>query len=412
MSRLDDGAMRLRSGRSVWQASEADTDDFSAIAPRGMRELETDIVIVGAGITGAFLAERFTRSGRRVLVIDRREPAKGSTTASTSMLLWELDASLLELEDRLGLERAGDIARRCRRQVSEIGALAGRLGIDCGFRARSSLYLAGDGLDATDLREERRIREMLGINGAFLDEGDLAAMGIMGEGALLYPGSADADPVRLARGLLAAAGRRGALALSPATAESYETTANGVTIQTREGDLVRARVLVLANGYEMPDFVPATRHKLVTSWALASPAAQGFLRSDAPLLWEAADPYLYMRSTVDGRVIIGGEDEDFSDADIRERMTPQKIEALLAKSAARCPALAGITPEFAWSGVFGETHDSLPMIGRVPGHPNCLAAFGYGGNGITFSALAARLLEDELEGRADPDVALYALDRD
>ena len=86
--------------------------------------------------------------------------------------------------------------------------------------------------------------------------------------------------------------------------------------------------------------------------------------------------------------------------------------ALLAKAGARCPGLGDVEPEFAWSGVFGETEDSLPMIGRVPGRPNCLAAFGYGGNGITFSALAAQLLETELEGRPDPDAALYALDRD
>ena len=90
---------------------------------------------------------------------------------------------------------------------------------------------------------------------------------------------------------------------------------------------------------------------------------------------------------------------------------PQKIKALLAKATKRCPGLADATPEFAWSGVFGETEDSLPMIGRVPNKPNCLVAYGYGGNGITFSAMAAELLEAELQGRPDDDAALYAQDR-
>src|SRR5689334_12425093 len=95
MTRLDDGATRLRSGYSLWQADGLEPVD--TLRPDGARVLDADVAIVGAGITGAFLAERFTRSGRRVVVIDRHKPATGSTAASTAMLLWELDSSLLAL---------------------------------------------------------------------------------------------------------------------------------------------------------------------------------------------------------------------------------------------------------------------------------------------------------------------------
>lgn len=409
MTRLDDGAIRLRSGYSVWQAHAPQS--VATERADGARQLTTDIAIVGAGITGAFLAEKFTRAGRRVVMIDRRAPATGSTAASTAMLLWELDASLLELEDRMGFEAAARVAGACRRQVAGIAALVNETGIDCGLRPCSSLYLAGDKLDAADLREEKRLRDLAGIEGRYLDAGELAAMGFVGDAALLYDGSADVDPVRLTRGLIAEAEKRGAIVLSPATAVAYESTQRGVTIETREGDVVRAGVLVLANGYEMPDFVPAARHALVSSWAIGSAAGQAIPWPDSPLIWEAADPYLYMRSTTDGRIVIGGEDEDFADADAREAMTAQKVEALLAKASSRCPELGVMTPEYAWSGVFGETDDSLPLIGRVPGRQSCLAAFGYGGNGITFSAMAADLLEAELSGAPRDDAPLFALDR-
>lgn len=412
MVKLDDDAIRLRSGRSVWLAHE--TAYEAAEEPHEQRVYSAEIAIIGAGITGAFLAERFTRAGRSVVIIDRHAPTRGSTAASTAMLLWELDASLLEVEDRMGMERAGRISARCRREVQRIGALVNEFGIAADVRARPSLYLTGDKLDASDLREEHRIRQQLGIEGVYLDEQSLAARGLVGDAALLYPGSAEADPVKLARGLLAVAVKRGATIISPAVATNYETTLNGVTVATDKGDIVRAQVLVLASGYEMPDFVPAARHSLATSWALATVPTDAACMPgpDGALIWEASDPYLYMRTTIDGRVIIGGEDEDFCDADKREAMTPQKIEALLAKAAKRCPGLAGVEPHYAWSGVFGETEDSMPMIGRVPGTPSTLAAYGYGGNGITFSALAADLLEAELEGRPDPDAALFALDRD
>jgi glycine/D-amino acid oxidase-like deaminating enzyme len=119
-----------------------------------------------------------------------------------------------------------------------------------------------------------------------------------------------------------------------------------------------------------------------------------------------------MRTTADGRLIIGGEDEDFADPVPREDLTSKKIDALLAKASQRCPGIGALEAEFTWSGVFGETDDSLPMIGAVPGRANCFVAYGYGGNGITFSALAADLIEAELEGAPDADAGFYALNRD
>lgn len=413
MTRLDDGAIRLRSGRSVWQASDSGLKQVTNRPPPGI--YEADVAIVGAGITGAFLAERLTRAGRRVIVLDRHAPATGSTAASTAMLLWELDASLVELEDRMGLEAAARIARQCRRQVGGIAGIVQALGIAADFRPRPSLYLAGDKLDAADLREEHRIRQHLGFEGAYLNEGGLAERGLIGSAGLLYPGSAEVDPVKLAQGLMTVAIARGAQVISPAVAAIYEPTIKGVTVETHEGHIVRTRTLVLASGYEMPDFVPAARHSLCTSWALATspmPDAAGSSWGAGALVWEASDPYLYMRTTADGRLIIGGEDEDFADPVRREDLAPKKIDALLAKASQRCPGIGALEAEFTWSGVFGETDDSLPMIGAVPGRANCLVAYGYGGNGITFSALAADLIEAELEGNPDADAAFYALNRD
>ena len=56
--------------------------------------MKCDALIVGGGITGSLMAERLTRQGLDVIVIDRELPGKGSTAASTSMLLWEIDRSL------------------------------------------------------------------------------------------------------------------------------------------------------------------------------------------------------------------------------------------------------------------------------------------------------------------------------
>jgi glycine/D-amino acid oxidase-like deaminating enzyme len=48
----------------------------------------------------------------------------------------------------------------------------------------------------------------------------------------------------------------------------------------------------------------------------------------------------------------------------------------------------------------------------MPSHSHVFAAFGYGGNGITFSAMAARLIADAISGRHDPLLDCFATDRD
>ena len=91
----------LRGGRSPWfaRAGQRSRTDIT-------ENLECDALVVGGGITGSLIAERLTRQGLDVVIIDRELPGRGSTAASTSMLLWEIDRPLRELTDIYGFERA------------------------------------------------------------------------------------------------------------------------------------------------------------------------------------------------------------------------------------------------------------------------------------------------------------------
>lgn len=401
-------ADELRTGRTVWELDEPAPSAYAPAPPFS----RADVLIVGAGITGAFLADRLTREGRSVIVIDRHAPQRASTAASTALLLWEIDAPLLELEDRLGFGTAAAIYRR---SVAAVRAIADRLGDlapACQFTARPTLYLPGNDLDAAGLREECRIRAHADLPTTLLDTDALmAGFGIERDAALLSRGAAEADPVRLARLLLDSAIARGARVYAPATVQDYDHGADGVTITLADGAVCAGAMVVLANGFEMPAFFDAPRHRISSTWAVATaPQTLDALWPDRALLWEAATPYLYARTTLDGRIVIGGCDEAMDDADKREALIPAKSEELRAQIAAFAPH-ADTRLDAAWSGAFGETDDSLPIIGRVPGHARCYAAFGYGGNGITFSAMAAEIIATLMVGGADPASDWFAVDR-
>ena len=57
-------------------------------------------------------------------------------------------------------------------------------------------------------------------------------------------------------------------------------------------------------------------------------------------------------------------------------------------------------------------HHIVRLIGRVPGHPRIHAAFGYGGNGITYSYLASRMIAASIAGNDQPWFDDFAIDRD
>lgn len=396
----------LRGGCSPWYVPSRHTSRFE------IREnLACDALVVGAGITGSLAAERLTRQGLDVIIVDRELPGHGSTAASTSMLLWEIDRPLRELSEIYGFERAARAYRASFEAVSGLQSLVSELGIACDFRDKHSLYLAA-GDSNSSLAEEHRLRMKAGLPGDFLDHGMLLdSFGIARAGALFSAGAADADPVRLADGMLTAAVKRGAR-LFEAEATAFEAAGRTVSVRLANDREIEARAVVLATGYVMPDIVRSTVHQVSSSWAIATtPQPQNVWNSDA-LIWEDAKDYLYARTTRAGRIIIGGEDSsEIIEPDARDRLIPQKSRALAQRLEALWPA-AIPDIDYRWAGTFDTTSDGLPLIGPVPGNRGVYAAYGYGGNGITFSYLAACLLGDLLAGKTSPLLGDFAIDRD
>ena len=195
----------------------------AAVARRGLKgferlprqalngDLRCDVLVVGAGITGSLAAEHLTRLGHDVVVIDRERPGYGSTAASTAMLLWEIDRSLAELANIYGFDRAAGIYRRSLEASRGIIALVHGLQIDCDLRQDHALYIASAETGEDELRQEHALRRRAGLPGRLLDHAGLREeFGIVREAALLSPDVAEADPLRLAQGLLQVAVAQGA----------------------------------------------------------------------------------------------------------------------------------------------------------------------------------------------------------
>ncbi|HEY1708423.1 MAG TPA: FAD-binding oxidoreductase [Rhizomicrobium sp.] len=392
----------LHEGRSIWAHSA-----WAGVpTERLQKTITADVAIVGAGISGAFMADALSKRYTKVVVLDRREPVHGSTEASTALLQFEIDQPLTKLSDQIGTRKARAAWRRSWRTTRDLVELVHRERIPCGLAERDTLYLAGDEMNGRALAKECRARHAAGLPGLFLEADVLRSrFSIDREGAILSPGSAVANPVQLSAGLLRRAVKRGATIYSETVVKDIDANAKRVLLRAGE-HVVEAQVCVFCTGYETLKGLPSKGTKVSSTWAIASqPHAPLPAWLKHTLIWEASDPYLYIR-TEGNRLIVGGEDEEVASPRYRVRKLEKKAATLVRKAEALIPDLH-IRPAYRWTGAFGESSDGLPFIGAVPGMPGCFAVIGFGGNGTIYSLMAAQIIPTLLKGPRDPDAALF-----
>lgn len=395
-------ARDLRTGAVPW-----DQGGWSLPPATSPPPTRVDIAILGSGIMGAILAERLADGTRSIGLFDRRPPGCGSTAASTAEVMWAMDVPLLHLSARLGEAQA---ARRWRRVFAAVRELADRIDAlgDCGKRVeRPTLYLAGNVLDETQLADEAALHQRYGLPSAFLTGPETARrFDIAPRAAILSGGGYEIDPVALCHAMVRRAIQRGATLTYPVDVIALHPVPGGVELECANGHRCRAAKLVLATGYERAQLFLPPAFSLLSTFAIATPPGVAPLWHQNAMIWEASDPYLYIRTNAEGRIIAGGEDIATPDEAARDA----RIEASAGRIAAKLERLLGgkrIAIDRAWGATFGASPDGLPAIGPTSLMPDVWLSAGYGGNGIAFAALAAQLLERTLSGEVDRDAECF-----
>ena len=381
--------MDLKSGAPFWALRNGLMTAFAPLK----QDIRCDVLIVGAGITGALIADRFSRAGLAVCVVDQREVAYGSTSASTALLQYEIDTELHALAERYGLADATLAYQSCVKAVYALHRLASSLrGLDA--QPMQSLYLASHWYHRQRLLDEGALRQRQGLAVEVLKEDELRKrFGLSAPAALLSTDAAQSDPYQLTHALLRRVRRRGGGVHDHTRIAEFASHRRGVRATTAQGCRIEAGNLVMAAGYESARHLEQKLAKNRSSYAYITDALTGSLGPlDRVLIWESARPYLYLRSTGDRRVLVGGKDDRIDMALKRDAMVPAKSKALQAAASKWLPEV-DLTPAFAWAGTFAETEDGLPFFGSHPQHgPRVLFAMAYGGNGITYSQIGAELL--------------------
>ena len=408
------GSLTLRHGVSLWLSTPDARRAPRYPVLRGSHE--ADVAIVGGGITGAVVAQRFAAAGVRVVVMDGGLVGRGSTAASSALLLQEPDQGLLELARRHGQVASRRIWTLSRDAVDALIDTLTRARVRCDLERRETVFVARDPGQARRLQRELGHRHAAGIRGEWLSASQLQRRaGIAACGAILTAGNAQLNPYQACVGLMDAAASDGADVYERSAVTRIDTTPGGVRVRTKHGR-VEARRVVIATGYATARFRPLTgrfrmyRTYVATTAPLTLHARRALGFADV-MMWDAERPYHYARWTADHRLLIGGGDRRARGGPSQQSRLARAIRDLNTQLSALLREDDPPAFEHAWEGLFALTPDSLPYIGPHQRYPRHLFALGYGGNGMTFASLAARILLEHVRDVRSADHALFAFGR-
>ena len=161
--------MKLKSSEPFWLVKNGIINSYPSLR----EELETEILIVGGGITGSLIAHQCIKDGYKTTLIDRREIGHGSTSATTSMLQYEIDIPLYQLKDQIGKKAAEESYWACYKSIDTLERIVKHIKSDCGFNKKESLYFAAFKKDVAGLKKEFEARKNIGMPVKWLEADEI-----------------------------------------------------------------------------------------------------------------------------------------------------------------------------------------------------------------------------------------------
>lgn len=419
------------------------------VAPLAALPGHTDVLVIGAGLTGTWLALALAESGRPPLVLERTHLAAGASGRNGGLLLPGTAELYPALVARHGPAAARTLWAWAVAGAADVVATIHRYGIDCDWRPEGALHAAVSEAEAAHLRHGAAMLAADGFPGEWLAASDVAAWLDVPRpddffGALHLPDGGAFHSGRLVAGLVAAAASRGAKFVEGVDVRGIEGhTLQGsddnhrpgspITVHTDHGPITAEVVIVATNAW-LPELLPHLRDAVVP--------VRGQVLSSSPLptrairgAWSLNDGYEYLQQLSDGRLVFGGMRWAAPDREVGSpHIVPTVNDAIHAGLdrwlADHFPSLP-ITVERRWAGPMCWTADRLPLVGPIsprrdragndddhaadPMSARLWVAGAYSGHGVPVAPAAARLVAAGLTGgggigevadRVDPSRAL------
>ena len=376
-----------------------ETDSTSELAPLA-EDVETQVVVIGAGMAGLCTAWYLAAAGMDVVVLEARRMGlgvSGHTTAKVSALH---DTRYASIASRMGQQAARAYALSQQEAVDSIERISREQGIDCAFVRLPAHAFTRQDSQVSTLQAEAEAAAQAGLAASFVTTTTLP---FEVSGAVRVEQQAQFHPQRFMLGLVEALLATGRVRIHEQTRARELSEDAGVSVVTEAGHTVTAGHAVVATHYPVFDrglyFTRLPVHRDFALAARANPA----VGLDGHFISVDGDQFSVRTSPG------GGDDQMlvFSGMPFRPgKGGKPQLDALVHQVRELFPTV--IDMPYRWAAQDTSTQDQVPYIGRfLPTSKSTWVATGFSGWGMSNAVVAAAVLTGYIRKDAPEWAALY-----
>ncbi|WP_377889615.1 NAD(P)/FAD-dependent oxidoreductase [Alkalihalobacillus sp. R86527] len=395
--------MDLHYGKPFWPTLHQDQTGF----PKLTTSISCDVLIIGGGFAGTMMARMLSDYQLKTVLLEKDEIGSGSTAANTGLLQFSNDEFLIDLIEKIGVEKAVYFYKLCLKALDELDKYHSYLPTPADFQRVDSFYFASSDRHAKKLKNEFEALRKYGFSADWLDQRAIEGLYSFSAPCGIYTkNEAQVDPYQFARSLAMNSQELGADLYEHTEVLSHRFTDDMLHFETEHGEIT-AKHVIYATGYATQEFAKTKGALLERTYTIATEPVENFDGwHNRSLIWETNRPYFYLRTTADHRILIGGLDKALT----KEDLLPSYSKKLLEKLHSMFPTIQ-TSSAYEWSSVFASSKDGLPFIGQHPKYNGVYFMLGYGGNGTVYNMVAAEMLKDLILYRYHPAMAITSLKR-
>ncbi len=360
-------------------------------SPPLQEDATAEAAVIGAGMTGIGIACFLRDRGVKTIVLERGTVAGGATGRNTGFLVSGLGEHYARSVELWGRESAAAISRFHLQNHALLAEFVARFDLDCDYARDGSFVIALDSEEEELLRLSHTLMQEDGLGCEFVEpSGIRKSTGVCGLGGGLFnPTDGHVDPVRLTRGMAAAARSAGTSIFEQTRVGSIRRSGRSWVVETERAQVAAPLVFLALNAWT-PALLPEVALEPVRGQCVAfgplehAPVTVSCYTNYGSEYWRGAGNYVL----AGGMRTEGGKEESGD----KDGITPPVQLAIERFYAAHLPFLQGVPAAYRWSGVMSYSGDGLPLIGGIPGREGVYVAAGYTGHGFGWAFLAAKWL--------------------
>jgi glycine/D-amino acid oxidase-like deaminating enzyme len=402
--------MNLQTGSYYWPTTLPDPPSYPSLG----EDVQCDVVIIGGGSSAAQCAYFLADKGLQVVVVEKGRVGGGSTSSNTALIQYSGEKMFTDLVHTFGEEYISRHLQLLKDAINEMEIASKAVDIDCEFIRRDTLYYASCQEDIARLQAEYEYLKQHQFDLDFLTKSEIESKYPFSSDAAIYSyNDAEVNPFKFTHGLFNFVSKKGVQVYehTEVNGHYYDSQQAQMVLSTKTGHSIHSKHVIFASGYEGIDIKKEKQASFVSTYTVTTnPVADFSSWHNRTLIWETARPYIFMRTTADNRIIIGGLDENTMYPDDRDSKLMHKKDELIQEFNKRFPDIQ-VKPEYFLAGFYGGTVDGLPIIGVYDEYPNCYFLFAFGDNGMVYSQVLSKLIAKEIVEGNSPDFPLYMQDR-